>query len=336
MPHASSFVLIAPGLDLPAREASTVEPDLLARMAGRGRLLKRWPRTNVNAPVRPWQRGLLDALGLSGESWPSAPLSALGYGLIAESGFWMHAEAVHFAAGLDRLTFVDLARHAPLDSAERAALSESLAAHFPHQGFTWHASDELWFVRSERALDVVTSTPDAASSNELSEVMPRGQDSTGLRRLMTELQMILHEHPVNVSRERRGLPAANAVWFWGAGSIEQGRATAVAGELPKAHAADAFMRGLYRFHDAQVQPLREPQTLLHSLEPGSTNVVVQPVENATELAQLWLNPLIDALTRRRIDGLSLVLDEWHIQVDRGALRRFWRRPMPAAQWERAP
>jgi hypothetical protein len=34
---------------------------------------------------------------------------------------------------------------------------------------------------------------------------------------MTEMQMMLHEHPVNQSREARGEPAVNGTWFWGGG-----------------------------------------------------------------------------------------------------------------------
>ena len=38
-----------------------------------------------------------------------------------------------------------------------------------------------------------------------------------MRRLMTELQMLLHEHPVNEARAARGVPTVNAVWLWGGG-----------------------------------------------------------------------------------------------------------------------
>ena len=42
-----------------------------------------------------------------------------------------------------------------------------------------------------------------------------------LLRLVSELQMLLHAHPVNDTRERAGLPAINALWLHGAGRLEQ-------------------------------------------------------------------------------------------------------------------
>jgi len=39
------------------------------------------------------------------------------------------------------------------------------------------------------------------------------------RRLQNELQMLLHDHPVNAAREARGELAINGIWFWGAGAF---------------------------------------------------------------------------------------------------------------------
>ena len=55
-------------------------------------------------------------------------------------------------------------------------------------------------MHSERALDVRTVTPETAAAIPLEQAMPQGRDAPALRRLMTELQMLLHEHPVNVER----------------------------------------------------------------------------------------------------------------------------------------
>ena len=53
---------------------------------------------------------------------------------------------------------------------------------------------------SQRALDVQTSPPETPRRARLEQAMPQGRDAPALRRLMTELQMLLHEHPVNVER----------------------------------------------------------------------------------------------------------------------------------------
>ncbi len=309
-------------------QGATDEPGSLARIAGRGKLRRCWHRRNADVALRPWQRGLLGALGLSDGEYSSAPLCALGSGLDA-SGVWMHAEPVHLVAGLDRLTFVDLQRHAPLSVEERSALAQVLGAQFPHAQFTWHATAQSWLIRSERALEVLTSTPEAAAVHELAEVLPRGKDASELRRLMTEMQMALHDHPVNTARERNGLPTANAIWLWGLGSLAE--ESPPAQNLPQGWSDDDFTRGVYRLHGADLEPLAPVTSMMsHS---RIARLAVAPVVEVEELQREWIDPLIHALASREIDGLELVLDQWRLQADRSALRRFWRKPLAPSGWD---
>jgi hypothetical protein len=302
-------------------------------MAGRGRLRLQWDRHNVTAALRPWQRGLVDAMGLSSLDLTSAPLTALGCGLPAEQGFWLHAEPVHLIAGMNRLTFAPLQHQAPLSLEERSSLAAALASQFPHNEFTWHSTASDWFVRADRILEVSTSSPDAASSNELRDVLPQGKEGARLRVLMTELQMVLHEHPVNEQRERRGIPTANAIWLWGAGSIENLQPLTHAHQLPAAWAEDVFTRGLYRLFGKELNALTDPDQLLASACMNSRALAVATVQNAGMLEAVWIERLVRAMGKRQFSGVDLVLDEWHVDADRAALRRFWRRPLPVSQWK---
>ncbi|HMN44846.1 MAG TPA: hypothetical protein PKE27_09750 [Povalibacter sp.] len=296
----------------------------LARLAGRGSVAQRWERSDIQSPLRPWQRGLLNTLGIEAGSLASAALSMSGH-----EGYWLHAEPVHFVAGLDRLSFLSLAGESKVTDAERSALFEQLAPSFASGDHVLQAMGSEWFLRSSRALQVTTSTPDAAAASELQTVMPRGQDAAELRRVMTELQMLLHEHPVNDARARRGLPAVNAVWLWGGGSpgaIE-------AGDFPAAFGDHAFLRGLYRHVGRVITALPEnPEALLHSIAGKPRAIVVVPGADLEAMDSGWLVPLSAALADGRLSRLDLILDEWHIDVRRGDLRRFWRRALPPSQW----
>ena len=64
----------------------------------------------------------------------------------------------------------------------------------------------------------MTRHPELAVLN-LEGAMPTGPDARALRRLMAELQMLLHEHPVNQRRARAGAPEVNAIWLHGLGSV---------------------------------------------------------------------------------------------------------------------
>jgi hypothetical protein len=47
--------------------------------------------------------------------------------------------------------------------------------------------------------------------------LPKG-DST-LTRWLNEVQMFLHCHPINQSRQGEGKPAVNSMWLWGGGKL---------------------------------------------------------------------------------------------------------------------
>ncbi len=298
----------------------------LARLAGRGTVAQRWPGADAESSLRPWQRGLAAALDIAPDSIASAAISMSH----DRDAHWLHAEPVHFVAGLDRLTFLNLTDEARVTDAERTALFETLAPNFASGDFVLRTLDSEWFIRAAQPLRAVTSTPEAAAVNELQSVMPRGPDASVLRRVMTELQMLLHEHPVNEARARRGLPAVNAIWLWGGGSLAEIESPP---GLPPAFGNSVFLQGLYRACGRSPGALPgSAEKLLPTIADLPRAVVVVPEANLDVLDSQWLTPLSQALAGRRLSRLDLVLDVWHVDVRRGDLRRFWRRALPPSQW----
>lgn len=314
-----------------AAQAQSTRWPQLARLAGRGSVRQEWDRRDPNAALRPWQRGLLAALELPAAQFPSAPVSAIGNSDALAEGFWLHAEPVHFVAGLDRLSFLALNGEAGVSEVERSALEPVLAEHLGASGFALHSGDGEWLVRSERVLAVQTACPEAAAGNELERVMPHGPDAGDVRRLMTELQMLLHDHPVNEARARRGLPAINAVWLWGGGVAVSAPAETQA--LPVAFGEASYLRGIYQLHGRSVRSLpQDCGALLTNLVQAGRAVAVVDLADVDSLEEQWLRPLARALAAGDIHRLDLVLDDLHCDVSRSALRRFWRRALPLSQW----
>lgn len=316
----------------PPTATSGSSSNVLARLASRGSVRFAWNRADSNTSLRPWQRGMLDSLQLRETEFASAPISALGHGHLETGPMWLHAEPVHFAAGLDRLSFLGLQGDARVTAQERAALFDALHREFSSGDFTVHALGSDWFVRSDSPLQIATSPPDAAAANELRSVMPRGNDAAVLHRTMTELQMVLHEHPVNEKRARIGAPAVNSIWLWGAGSQNE---MPTPSSLPLAFGGDAFLRGLYRLIDRKPNSLpRDAAELLPQIGGQGRALIVATEHEYDALESQWIEPLVASLRSGAIGRLDLILGEWHIEATRGALLRFWRKPLPPAQWER--
>jgi hypothetical protein len=324
-----TFTLIAPEI-APALRRAIAERGArwpqLARLGGRGSI-QALPQSHDG--LRMWQSALLDALGVHDYAlYPSAAVTRTGDIGEPARGLWLHLQPMHFVAGLDRLTAVVLHGANDVSRAELAELEPTIAGHLRSAGMqlVTTAHDD-WLVHSEQPLDVHTATPESAAASPLEEAMPRGRDAPALRRLMTELQMLLHEHPVNVARQRRGLPEINAVWFHGAGEIHDLQRYA----LPQAFGDDLYLRGIYRLHDAEVTvtPL-DARAVLARLR--SRAVAVVSADDVDVLEAAWIAPLTRALATGAIGRLEIVLDCWRVTVARHALLKFWRSARVPAQW----
>lgn len=327
----STWVTLVGDVDPPTStsESSSI---VLARLAGRGGVSFAWSRADSDTSLRPWQRGMLASLQVRETGFASAPISVLGHGHCDTGAIWLHAEPVHFAAGLDRLSFLGLHGEARVTAEERAALFDTLHREFSSGDLTVHALGNDWFVRSGVPLQIATSPPDAAAANELRSVMPRGKGAAVLHRTMTELQMVLHDHPVNERRSRTGAPAINSIWLWGAGSQTEMPSPA---SLPLAFGGDAFLWGLYRLIDRKPNPLPANATdLLPQIEKQDRALIVATGREFSALEALWIEPLVASLRSGAIERLDLILGEWHVEATRGAMRRFWRKASPPSRWER--
>lgn len=214
-----------------------------------------------------------------------------------------------------------------MTATERSSLEPVFSEHLQSTGLELHEAKDEWLLRSASPLQLQTVTPEFAAANPLSEILPRGRDAGAVRRLMTEMQMLLHEHPVNASRQARGMPAINAVWVHGEGILSDVSSVS----LPAAFGEDLFLRGLYRVHDQVVGAKPADATALLAQLRGSAVAVIGAL-NLQSLETQWLAPLSRALLSGAISKLGLVFDQWQVSVDRTDMFKLWRRERPPAAW----
>lgn len=302
----------------------------LERFARRGALVR---RSLKDPRLHDWQLATLQTLGLEVDSAHGlAVLEWLGRGGESLAGSWLRADFIHVEVGTHaaRVHVVE-----PLGDAVgdlRAALGE----HFAESGFSLKAAPDgapvnHFFLHAPDVLEVDCFVPDF-DATDVRERLPQGRDGARLRRLFTEAQMLLHEHPVNTGRERRRQRAVNAVWFSGAGAFDAIRPAV----LPDLFGDDPWVRGLARLHAAAITaPGNNAEGLLQGRGQGVAIVPVtgtDPSRTLQEFEMNWMAPLAAALKSGRLATLHLSLDDLEIRIDRSALRRFWRRRQPLAEW----
>ncbi len=326
------MTLIVPDIAL---HPGTVVGGLLAQLAGRGTVhaFETEPSSAL-AAFETWQASLLESCELLSvaEQLASAPLSYAAQYQKFDGHCWAHLECVHFAAGLNDVVGVRLRGEAQLTDVERSQFTALVDQHLSADGCTLLPNREGgWLLKFPRALSARTVAPERAFSASLSQALPSGEHGAELRRLLTELQMVLHEHPLNEARARRGVPTANAVWLWGAGAVEP--VTTVPRVLPIAYGSRSYLKGLYLVHGRSV---RAEEAVLQPMldDTQSSGHVLGVVETSSldVLESQWLAPLVRQIRRGAIRRFTLHLGRWRISLARNDLFRFWRKPRALPEW----
>ena len=287
-------------------------PDLLA--ADRAALARSAPLARVAAyaaaapsAATDLDAALVAAAGLPADT-PLAPLAAAGAGAATGDAYVLRADPVALVAGRDDVLLAG--RVDDLADADAAALVAVLNAHFAADGLAFHVPrPDAWFiaVRGDARPD---TTPLPAVRDAIGPHLPRGAHGAVWRRWLSEMQMLLHEHPVNAAREARGQAAVTGIWISCGGTLPVGAsAQASAFFAPSGRAGDVA-RGLARAAGADAAPVPAGYA---ELAPGANAIVVLPPLAAADalptLEHAWLAPALAALERGSLAQLTLIASE---------------------------
>lgn len=255
-------------------------------------------------------------------SGTTVPVAALTRELDAGDAIgstWLRADPAHARADLTTARLMacgDLG----LGAEECAALLQPLKPLFGDAGFPIDAPvPQRWYLRCPPGAQLPAfAPPSTVLGDDLGMHLPAGPEGRRWRGLFNEAQIVLHQHPLNAERTRKGLPAVNALWFWGAGQLPQWvkcAATAVLSDdvVVQALAARAGLMAL------PAQPKNFPADRGEVL----LDLALSRDADATER---WIDRVDDALRRRRFDAVRLSFESGErVQVTRGQRWRFWRR-----------
>ena len=295
-----------------------------ARFASLELLLARGRQsTKISQRLEAWTQ---EAFALGDGPFPAGQLTVLSQGREENHAPWVRADPVHLRVLRDRVVVIP-AEAFDLPAEEARAFCDALNAHSPEMGLN-PVQPRRWCARlsgiteHRPALDVAGNEP------------PPGDAS----QLLTELQMVLHAHPLNEARESRGEPAVNSVWLWGAGRAPSAssRWQSVAADDPAvigaARLAGARHRALPRSAAEWVERLPGDARHLAVLDAVRTRVALgeDPATEKLALERDWFAPLLAALRAERIGMITVHVPDGREGVSfetiRGDLRRFWRLP----------
>ena len=131
---------------------------------------------------------------------------------------------------------------------ELADWARALNGHLAeHDAELFSAGGGEWCLRVQRPVDCVTVPLDTLPGADPFGGRPAGKDAPWLENLMTEIQMLCHEHPLNEARLLRDNAPLTGVWFSEPG-ILPARPTA---KLPPLCSRSPFACGLWALAGAR-------------------------------------------------------------------------------------
>jgi hypothetical protein len=266
-----------------------------------------------------WQCELLDVLGVPDRSaFPSAPLTWLGATGAKEEGMWLHADPAWMSMSAQGLT---LDRVHLWSAAQLPAIEALLQDHLAHASMRWRVGGGRAYLRRTAPLDASTTSPRHAAHGELRDKLPRGRDAAELRRLMTELQMLLHD--------KFGPSAPNAIWLWGAGRIPDAQPM----NPPPLWTDDHYAQGVYAIaaSDRANSLPKSLDAVLSSAQSPRAAVLIHTAD-LDDTERNWFEPALRALHSGRLNTIDLYLDGRQAHAERSILRRWFARPRALAEW----
>jgi hypothetical protein len=254
------------------------------------------------------------------------------------------ATPVHLVAGLTSL-HLDRRSILRLSADDLTALATEFRRVFHDSGFVLEPLDSGEFLLLGPQMPVAQMPePARAMGSSLADAQPVGAGDVALRRLGAEIEMWLHEHPVNNARKRRGEAPVTGLWLWGGGparQLDNGR-TATAAPSDIAFGSDAYLQGLCASIGQKVFPLPSQQlTDVFGYPEVRRAVLVMEIgpmlhsnprwtffDAVAQIDRAFIAPAVEALNAGRVERLVILANDHQLTVRASDRFKLWRRIPP--------
>ena len=268
--------------------------------------------------------------------WPVAALTRAIDAGDAGGTQWLRADPAWIRPDINGARLFAVGEGLRLARADVEALLPSLRPLFGDAGMPIDAPDpSRWYLRVARGVPLPAfPEPDDALGADLGDALvddARSRDAAAAgqadarrwRTLLSEAQVVLHNHPWNARRAAEGKPPVNSLWIWGGGATPDRVATRFA----SVRSGDVLLRGLAACAGLVPQPSPDGFTM-----PAACGALLDAREapGAESLFEQWLQPALHALRRGELQALTLdFADGARFDLRAGQRWRLWRRPLRA-------
>ncbi len=138
-------------------------------------------------------------------------------GTVAAREAWAFVTPCHWQLGQDHVSMSD-PEALELSESHCLELLRTMQPYFAEDGIElFHLRRGTWLARSGLFSDLPCASLDRVVGRDVGDWLPRSAGASLIRRLQSEMQMLLYTSPVNAERERLGLLPVNSFWVSGCG-----------------------------------------------------------------------------------------------------------------------
>jgi hypothetical protein len=289
--------------------------------------LKRWlARADIQQLEEP-QELLASILGVLNLPYPETGLGALR--MWGQTGdrptVWIAAaDPIYLEPRLDHLCL-----HAHDGDTAPAADLRTLIDHLQttlvdSENFGFARLGSCGYLRASTPIATAGVPPNVVHRDMPNEFMPTGDAADSYRGLVSEVEMALHDHEVNVRRQEQGLQPINCLWFWGGGLAPEQETV----PHPPLFGNDPLLVGHWLSRTGVVASW--PGDIASCVEASLNGfVAVVPEKDDTEVLERCMHELRDLLRSERVSRLTLMFRDGVVaNIEKSHRLRMWRRGSP--------
>jgi hypothetical protein len=339
------------------------------QLPGLGQMARFGTSTTIAQGWRAWLATWAGSDSLSAESPATiAAAASRTAGSSADRMVWL-ATPVHLVAGLSSV-HMDYRGLLQVEPEVRQGLASEFNSLFGSAGYALEALPSAGFLLRSPCLDeVLTVDPARVLGGSISEVLPPASKAPALRRLTAEVEMWLHEHPVNQRRGQQGRLPISTLWLWGGGAeprVAEGArdaetfSTQVVDTVPAsavrgaavlasmttpapgiAYGCDPYLDGLWRTFGGGAHAI--PTDFEEALARGGRRAVfVIELSQAFDrepqwtlrdalahVDERWIARAVAALQRGDVARVTVIANDRKLSLCARDRLKVWRRPRPA-------
>lgn len=251
---------------------------------------------------------------------PIAAITGLADELETSEDYWFRMDPVELQVDLAGIYL--LGNEYLTDTIEHTKLTTLLALdniifYSPHP--------KRWYLKLKNDPEIQTYLLSQVIGKEISPYLPYGKNQNYWRKLMTEIQILMHglQFEQNHSIHK-------GVWLWGGGRmpIFSGK-----NRWQSIYTNDVLAQGLAKL--CKIDSFDLPHVPLDlQLQEGEHLIIINHPDNKT-LDEKWFMPLVKILSKKQINSLDLYLgDDRVYRITSRTIHYFWRRKKPIKNHEK--